>query len=74
MVNGQLTATANLLADVWYTSWVNGGKPDLSELLEPAYTKAERKILRREVKMFKKNELLKNGRLISKKNQVEAEE
>jgi hypothetical protein len=73
-VNGQLTATANLIADVWYTSWVDAGKPDLSELLEPAYTKVERKTLYREAKMFKRNELLENGKLISKKTQADVEE
>ncbi len=70
MVNNQLIASADLLADLWYTSWVDGGKPDLNALLTTPYTKADRKALYAEVKLFKKNELLKKDSLISRKSQT----
>lgn len=73
-VNAQLTSSANLLADLWYTSWVDGGKPDLYLLLDPVYTRAEKDTFNRELKMFKHNTLLRNNRLLSRKNQAGNEE
>ncbi len=67
-VNQQLISATNLIADMWYTCWVDGGKPDLSKLRESAPTKKQRKELCHEVKMFKKNSLLKNGKLLSVKD------
>ena len=62
-INKQLIASADHLADFWYTAWVNGGKPDLSDIMTKPYVKAD---FRKERKAFKRNELLKLNWLISK--------
>jgi len=67
-INNQLIAATNLIADMWFTSWVDAGKPDLSKLLKTGQTKAAKKALCEEKKMFKKNKLIKNGKLISLKD------
>ncbi len=65
MVNDQLIRSSQLVADFWYTAWVDGGKPHLTKL-----SKTERKKVKEEKKAFKKNELLKNKLLISRKVKV----
>lgn len=69
-VNQQLIRSANLIADFWFTSWVDAGKPDLSSLVT-AMSQEEQQAYKTEVKAFKKNELLKNKQLIARKNQRE---
>jgi hypothetical protein len=69
-VNEQLLSTSDLIADMWYTSWVDGGKPDLAPLLNPVVTKGERKALYHEVKWFKRNQLIKNKKLIARNAQA----
>ena len=60
-INGQLIASANLLADFWYTAWVNAGKPDLGG------TRTISKEFEEELSIYKNNQLIKNGLLLSKK-------
>jgi hypothetical protein len=60
-INGQLIASANLIADFWYTAWVNAGKPDLGS------TRGMNTELEAELKSYQSNELIKNGLLLSKK-------
>lgn len=69
-INDQLLRSANLIADFWYTSWVDAGEPDLTSLLKKPYTKAEKKKFKAECKAYKKDELLKKNLLISKKDAV----
>ena len=64
-VNDQLIATADMIADFWYTCWVDGGKPDLSHIDARPFTRSDKKALSAEVKMFKKNELLAKKKLIA---------
>ncbi len=66
-INQQLLNTSNLIADFWFTSWVDAGKPDLSGLMNAPFTKISSKKLKTECKSFKANELLKDSLLISKK-------
>ena len=42
-INDQLIRSANLMADFWYTAWVDGGKPDLSDLLPQELSGGEKK-------------------------------
>ncbi len=65
MVNDQLIASADLTADFWYTCWVDGGKPSLSAIAAQPMTKADKKALSSEVKLFKKNGLLTQNKLIA---------
>ncbi|MFV0605802.1 MAG: zinc dependent phospholipase C family protein [Niabella sp.] len=62
-INEQLIASANHLADFWYTAWVDAGKPDLSGIMTKPYQKKD---FKKEQKAFKKNQLIKKGLLISK--------
>ena len=64
-INDQLIYSANLIADFYYTAWVDAGKPDLSSLLK-GDEKAIKVELNKEAKLFKKNELITQKLLISK--------
>ena len=63
-INNQLLASADLVADFWYTAWVNAGKPDLGMIL----TDEEKLQLQTQQKAYKKNTLIKEGLLIAKKD------
>lgn len=62
-INDQLRASADHLADFWYTAWVDGGKPNLNHIMTKPYAKSE---FKKERRAFKHNELLKQNWLISK--------
>jgi hypothetical protein len=65
-INQQLLRSANQIADFWYTAWVDGGRPDLSLLLAKPFGKAERKKLKKECKVYRKNELIERNLLLAK--------
>lgn len=67
-INEQLIKSSNLVADFWYTSWVDAGKPDLSSLIKKM-SEAEKDAYKKEWKAYKKNELLKEKLLISRRDQ-----
>lgn len=67
-INNQLTASANLLADFWYTSWVDAGKPNLVAITG-TWTDADKAKLNKEISLFKANMLLQNNALLSKKTE-----
>lgn len=64
-VNVQLIASANMIADFWYTAWVNAGKPQLT------LTRDANGNLAKELASFKQNKLIQDGLLISKKDKPE---
>ncbi|MFN2457494.1 MAG: zinc dependent phospholipase C family protein [Chitinophagaceae bacterium] len=66
-INQQLLRSANLCADFWYTSWVDAGKPDLNVLLQSTFSKADKKKLKKEIKAYRRNQLLKQKHLIATK-------
>lgn len=66
-VNQQATKAANAVADYWYTAWVDAGKPNLQALQAKAVDKRTEDALKKEVKAYRKNRLLKEGLLISRK-------
>lgn len=66
-VNEQATRAANAVADYWYTAWVDAGKPDLQKLLRQEWNEASKEKLEAERKAYRKNTLLKDGHLLSKK-------
>lgn len=72
-INDQLRSSADLIADFWYTSWVDAGKPDLSQMNTGWSEGAEQK-LAAELKAFHANKLLENKLLLSKKAEVKAGE
>jgi len=65
-INERLIASADMIADFWYTCWVDAGKPDVSKWISPAFKRADRRKLRKELRNFRKDRLLRNGLLISK--------
>ena len=66
-INEQLLSSSNLIADFWYTAWVDAGKPDLSDLSSTPFMKEDKKILKAEKKSYRKNELLQKKLLIARK-------
>lgn len=71
-INDQLLNAANLIADFWYTSWVDAGKPNLSGLT-PNWSAADQTRLSNELNSFKENKLLENKLLLSKKTETKEE-
>jgi hypothetical protein len=63
-VNTQLIASANMIADFWYTAWVNAGKPSF-------ITRDISLNLSAELNSFKLNRLIQDELLLSKKEKPE---
>lgn len=57
MVEKQMRASISAVADLWYTAWVNAGKPDLSSLDPAELTKSNSKAFKAELKLWKKGKL-----------------
>ncbi|MEP6466438.1 MAG: zinc dependent phospholipase C family protein [Parafilimonas sp.] len=58
-INNQLINSANMVADFWYSAWIDAGKPNLKSLYH--FNKKDRKKLYREMKAYKKNKLVKDS-------------
>jgi hypothetical protein len=71
-INDQLLASANLIADFYYTAWVDAGKPNL-KTLNVGFGNKERKAMKLEQKQFKNNALLTSEKLIAKKSATKEE-
>lgn len=67
-INDQLKHSADLIADFWYTSWVDAGKPNLCSIVQPCFSEEEAKALKLENKSFRHNRLIEKKLLISRKN------
>jgi len=65
-INQQLLASANVIADFWYTAWVDAGKPDMENITKD-FSKADKKELRYELSAYKKNKLISDSLLIARK-------
>lgn len=61
-INQQLINSANLVADFWYTAWVDAGKPDLDTIL----SKEEKQKWKKQKYSFRKNHLLQDSLLLAK--------
>jgi hypothetical protein len=70
-VNEQLMHSADLVADFWYTCWVDGGKPDLDSWCNPAFSKQDESKLKNELKAYKDNKLIEQKLLIARQNPTE---
>lgn len=60
-INDQAIASANLVADFWFTSWVDAGKPDLSALYGGKLTTAKQEDLQKALQSFRQNTLVKDS-------------
>ena len=67
-INDQLLHSANLIADFWYTCWIDAGKPSLSAITKDWTAETQAK-WDAELKAFKENKLLENRLLLSKKTE-----
>lgn len=65
-INDQLLNSSKMIADFWYTAWVDAGKPDLSKSLTQSYNENDKAAFKMEVKAWKKGELIEKGLLLSK--------
>lgn len=65
-INDQLLASADVIADFWYTAWVDAGKPDM-EAITRQLTKADKKQLSAERKAYRKNQLIRDSLLLARK-------
>lgn len=65
-INDQLIYSANMVADFWYTAWVDAGKPDLDTLPKAKLSDKEKEQLKKELYSFKHNTLIKDGYLRAK--------
>lgn len=70
-INQQLLNSANMIADFWYTAWVDAGKPELTQLTTKPFSKESKKIYKTECRAYKDNKLLEKGLLLSRKLQGE---
>lgn len=57
MVEQQMRRSVQVLADFWYTAWVNAGKPDLSKLDSPDVTKRNSKAYKQELKLYRQGKM-----------------
>lgn len=66
----RMQASAEVIADFWYTCWVDGGKPDLDKLMGAKLSKEEKKTLKQEQKSWKSNTLFKDDRVLALKKKA----
>ena len=64
-INNQLINSADMVADFWYSAWIDAGKPGLKNLYN--CTHKNRKQLRKETRAYKHNDLVKNSLIRAKK-------
>lgn len=64
-INQQLLSSASMIADFWYTAWVDAGKPDLSNLFQASAEKQAR--FATELEAYKSNRLITDNLLEAKK-------
>jgi len=69
-VNDQLLHSVNMIADFWYTAWMDAGKPDLDHLVK--FEKKDKKAFKTEKKAWRRNELIQKTMLLSKKQAPES--
>lgn len=70
-VNERMLASARCVSDFWFTAWVDAGCPDLSDL--QTINDEDKSKFKSEKKIWKNNELMKNGLLQSRKGKSESE-
>lgn len=66
-INNQLKKSAGLIADYWYSAWVDAGQPDLQLLMREEPSAESRLQARRELKAYRRNQLIEKNWLLSRK-------
>ncbi len=57
MVEKQLRAAIAATANLWYTAWINAGRPDLNQLDQPELTKRNSKNYKKDYKLWQQGRL-----------------
>jgi hypothetical protein len=70
-VQRQLRRSVAAIADFWYTAWVDGGRPDLDDLLKTPLSPEQKKRLKAERAAYRANELLAKGWLRARSEEDE---
>lgn len=65
-INQQLLRTSRMIADFWYTAWVDAGRPNVTNFFKTPYSNEDRQAYKNEVKSYKKNRLLRDSLLLSR--------
>ena len=68
-VNNRMLEATKTVSDFWFTAWVDAGCPDLSDL--QVISNEDKNKLKSEKKIWKHNELIKNGLLQARKGKIE---
>lgn len=63
-INNQLNNSINMVADFWYTAWVDAGKPNLKSLYK--LSRENKKQLCKELRFYRRNKLMQNNLLRAK--------
>lgn len=66
-LNDQALRAARLIADFWYTAWVDAGRPVLDNLIVEGFPDYAEQALKEEVKAYQNNALFTKGWLLAKK-------
>jgi hypothetical protein len=72
-INQQLVRSANMVADFWYTSWVDAGCPDLNKAAQLQKNDKEKEQLQQEHDAFKHNQLIEKKLLIARQGKDSGE-
>jgi hypothetical protein len=72
-INDQLKLSANLVADFWYTCWVDAGRPDLRSLVSEQLSKETQQTMHAEQEAYKQNKLIQNDLLIARQHKTDNE-
>ena len=70
-VNERMLESARCVSDFWFTAWVDAGCPDLSDL--QIVSDEDKSKFKSDKKIWKSNELIKNGLLQARKGKSEGE-
>src|SRR6476469_3033653 len=73
-INRQLLRTSNMIADFWYTAWVDAGKPDITNFLKTPYTQEDQQALEKEVKSYSRNALLRDSLLLARNGRMKTDD
>ena len=66
-INEQLISSANLVADFWYTAWVDAGKPAMNKLYN-GLSNGEKEKLQQQLDAFQQNTLVQKNLLQARQN------
>jgi hypothetical protein len=66
-INQQLLRTSAMIADFWYTAWVDAGKPPVETFLKTPYVKEHREALKKELRSYRAGHLLRDSLLLARK-------